>query len=51
MTSSEYLREEARLCPTEAEFDDFQARLAALRHDVERAEARLQNLVDKLQPR
>lgn len=48
MTSSEYLREEARLSPTEAEFEDFQARLAALRHDVERVEARLQRIVDKL---
>ncbi len=51
MTSSEYLREEARLSPTGAEFDDLQARLTSLRHDVERVEARLQRLVDQLQSR
>lgn len=51
MTSSEYLREEAGLSPTEAEFEDFQSRLAALRHDVGHVEARLQRLVDRIGPR
>lgn len=51
MTSSEYLREEARLSPTEAEFEDFQARVTELRHDVERTEARLRKLDDKLHTR
>ncbi len=51
MTSSEYLREEARLSPTEVEFEDFQARLTELRHDVERLEARLQKNIGKLRSR
>jgi ubiquinone biosynthesis protein UbiJ len=46
-TSSEYLREEARLCPTQVEFNQFQSRLTALKHDVARNEARLQRLLDK----
>lgn len=50
-TSSEYLREEARLSPTETEFEQFQSRLTELRHDVERAEARLTGIIDKLRPR
>lgn len=50
-TSSEYLREEARLSPTLAEFEDFQARVTGLRHDVERAEARLERLAGKLRSR
>jgi len=50
-TSSEYLREEARLSPTEAEFEQFQSRLTELRHDVERAEARLADIVDRIRPR
>ena len=50
-TSSEYLREEARLSPTEAEFERFQTRLTELRHDVERAEARLADVIDRLRPR
>jgi ubiquinone biosynthesis protein UbiJ len=44
-TGSEYLREEARLSPTEVEFADFQARLTGLKHDVARSEARLQALL------
>ena len=47
-TSSEYLREEARLSPTLTEFDVFQARLTELKHDVARTEARLQQLLDKI---
>ena len=46
-TSSEYLREEARLSPTQVEFDRFQSRLTELKHDVARAEARLQRLLDR----
>ena len=46
-TSSEYLREEARLSPTQVEFDQFQSRLTALKNDVARSEARLQRLLDK----
>ena len=50
-TSSEYLREEVRLSPTAAEFEDFQARVTGLRHDVARAEARLERLAGKLRSR
>ena len=49
-TSSEYLREEARLSPTVTEFEDFQSRLNELKHDVARAEARLQQLLSKIDP-
>ena len=45
-TSSEYLREEARITPTQVEFDRFRARLGELKHDIERAEARLQRIMD-----
>jgi len=45
-TSSEYLREEARLSPTQVEFDQFQSRLTVLKNDVARSEARLQRLLD-----
>jgi ubiquinone biosynthesis protein UbiJ len=50
-TSSEYLREEARLSPTQVEFNGFQSRLTALKHDVARSEARLQRLLDKARAR
>lgn len=49
-SSSEYLREEARLSPTQVEFDRFQAQLTTLKQDVARAEARLQRLLDKAGP-
>jgi len=49
-TSSEYLREEARLSPTVVEFDVFQSELSTLRHDVARSEIRLQQLLDKTSP-
>ena len=49
-TSSEYLREEARLSPTEVEFDVFQSRLTELKHDVARTEIRLQHLLEKIRP-
>jgi len=46
-TGSEYLREEARLSPTQAEQRQFQSRVTRLKNDVARAEARLQRLFDK----
>jgi ubiquinone biosynthesis protein UbiJ len=46
-TNSEYLREEARVTPTQPEFDDFQQQLNSLRQDVDRAEARLRQLLNK----
>jgi len=49
-TSSEYLREEARLSPTEVEFEVFQSRLTELKHDVARSEIRLQHLLAKISP-
>jgi ubiquinone biosynthesis protein UbiJ len=49
-TSSEYLREEARLSPTQVEFDRFQSELGLLKNDVARSEARLQHLLSKTQP-
>ena len=49
-TSSEYLREEARLSPTEVEFDVFQSQLTELKHDVARTEIRLQHLLEKIRP-
>ena len=48
MTSSEYLREEARLTPTRTEFEQFTARVTRLKHDVARSEARLRALLDRL---
>ncbi len=50
-TSGEYLREEARMSPSQAEFDRFQARNTELRHDVARAEARLKRLLDRTDSR
>ena len=47
-TSSEYLREEARLSPTQVEFEQFQANLTTLKHDVARAEARFQQILDRI---
>ncbi len=49
-TSSEYLREEVRLSPTEVEFDVFQSRVTELKHDVTRTEARLLRLLSKIDP-
>ena len=51
LTSSEYLREEARLSPTQVEFEAFQSQLTELRHDVARAEARLQQIIEKASSR
>ena len=50
-TSSEYLREEARLSPTQVEFDRFSSQLTTLKHDVARAEAQLQRLLEKIETR
>ena len=50
-TGSEYLREEARLSPTQVEFDQFQSRLTALKNDVARSEARLQHLLGQIDDR
>ncbi len=50
MTTSEYLREEARVSPAEVEFDDFRARVNELKNDVARAEQRLERLLDRLRP-
>ena len=47
-TSSEYLREEIRLTPTQVEFEHFRQQAATLRQDVERAEVRLRHLVRSL---
>ena len=44
-TSSEYLREEARLTPTLPEFERFQQQLTTLRQDVDRAEARIRQIL------
>ena len=51
LTSSEFLREEARLSPTQVEFEVFQSQLTELRHDVARAEARLQQIIEKTSSR
>lgn len=48
-TSSEYLREEVRLSPTVTEFENFQSRLTELKHDVARTEARLHQLLAKIE--
>jgi ubiquinone biosynthesis protein UbiJ len=44
-TTSEYIREEARLSPTQVEFERFQQQNTKLKHDVERSEARLRHLL------
>ena len=46
-TSSEYLREEARLSPTLPEYRRFQAQVSDLKNDVARAEQRLQRLLER----
>ncbi len=47
-TSSEYLREESRLSPTQVEFERFQQQAKTLKQDVERAEVRLRHLIRAL---
>jgi len=44
-TSSEYLREESHMSPTQVEFERFQKHATALKQDVERAEVRLRHLL------
>jgi ubiquinone biosynthesis protein UbiJ len=46
-TTSDYLREEVRVSPTEVEFEQQQAAITALKHDVSRAEARLARLLER----
>ena len=43
-TTSEYLREESRMTPTQAEFEDFSDGVTRIRDDVDRTEARLRRL-------
>jgi ubiquinone biosynthesis protein UbiJ len=47
-TSSEYLREEVRLTPTQVEFERFAQQTTVLKQDVERAEARLRHLLQAI---
>jgi len=44
-TSSEYLREESRLSPTQVEFERLRKQTTTLKQDVERAEQRLRHLM------
>jgi len=44
-TSSEYLREESHMSPTQVEFERFQQQATKLKQDVERAEVRLRHLL------
>jgi ubiquinone biosynthesis protein UbiJ len=44
-TSSEYLREESRMSPTQVEFERFQQAAKTLKQDVDRAEVRLRHLM------
>jgi ubiquinone biosynthesis protein UbiJ len=44
-TTSEYIREEQRLSPTQVEFERFQKQTTTLKQDVERSEARLRRLL------
>lgn len=47
---SEYLQEEARLVGTDMELEDFVQQVDVLRNDVERVEARLKRLQNKINP-
>ncbi len=47
-TSSEYLREEARLTPTLPEFERFQQQITAVRQDADRCEARMYQLQKRI---
>ena len=44
-TTSEYIREEQRLSPTQVEFERLQQQTNTLKQDVERSEARLRHLL------
>jgi len=43
--TSEYIREEQNLSPTQVEFERFQKQTTTLKQDVERSEVRLRNLL------
>jgi len=47
-TTSEYLREEVRLSPTQVEFERFQQQATTLKQGVERAEVRLRHLMQAI---
>ncbi len=47
---SEYVHEEARYLPTEHEIADFYHNISALRNDVERAEQRIDRLLNQTPP-
>ena len=47
-TNSEYLREEARMTPTQPEFERFQQQVTTIKHDVDRLEARLRQLAKSI---
>jgi ubiquinone biosynthesis protein UbiJ len=46
----DYLQEEARLCPSRAEAEDFFEAVDALRDDLARLEARIQRLLTRREP-
>ncbi len=50
-TTSEFLREEARLTPTQTEFERLAAGITALKHDSARVEARFELLLDRIRER
>ncbi len=47
-SGSEYMQEEVRVTPAPVELERMRADVTRLRHDVDRSEARLKRLVDKL---
>ena len=44
-TTSEYMREECRVSPTQVEFERFQQQVTTMKQSVERAEVRLRHLI------
>jgi len=50
-TTSEYIREEVNLSPTQPEYRLFKSRMTDLKNDVARSEARLQRLLEKTKGR
>lgn len=49
-SGSEYMQEEVHITPTAVEQERLRAEVTRLRHDVDRSEARVNQLVDRLQP-
>ncbi len=47
-SGSEYMQEEVRVTPAPVELERMRADVTRLRHDVDRSEARLKRLVDKM---